>query len=87
MASTASICYRLFKLDGAVVGAISLSAGVCAEAIVSKFMTRASVKHLLSKKQKKSKEITFGYSGFLAILFLLLTNFVNPAHGMLNGGT
>ncbi len=71
MASTASICYGLFKLDGAVVGAISLSAGVCAEAIVSKFMSRASVKHLLSKKQKESKEITFGYGYIIRFYYPL----------------
>jgi hypothetical protein len=62
MASTASVCYGLFKLDGAVVGALSLSAGVCAEAIVSKWMTRASVKDLLSREQATSREIILDYA-------------------------
>jgi len=61
MASTAAVCYNLFRLDGAVVGALSLSGGVCAEAIVSKVMARTSVKDLLFKEQTKSKAIRLDY--------------------------
>jgi hypothetical protein len=61
MASTAFACHALFELHGAAVGALSLSMGVCAEAIVSRFMAAASVESLLSKEQTKSRETMLDY--------------------------
>lgn len=56
MAATAFICYCFLSLDGALVGALALSAGVIAEAIASRIMVHASVKRLSLKHLTDSKE-------------------------------
>jgi hypothetical protein len=48
MASTGLLLFFFTELPGAWVGATSLSAGVLAEAIVSRFMAEASVRKLLA---------------------------------------
>lgn len=47
MASTAIILCSFFRVDGAVLGAAALSAGVTLEALASRLMARMSVKRLL----------------------------------------
>jgi len=44
-----------FEIDGASVGALALSIGVCAEAAASKFMARSTVIQLLSEENRNSK--------------------------------
>ena len=51
MSTTALICYIFFSLNGAMVGTLSLSIAVCAEAIASRLMAQNSVKQLISKDQ------------------------------------
>ena len=61
MGLTGLICYAFFEIDGASVGALALSMGVCAEAVVSKFMARSTVIQLLKKENKNSKIKPWGY--------------------------
>lgn len=61
MGLTGIICYGFFEMEGASVGALALSIGVCSEAGVSKLMTRASVLQLLSKENKNSTIKPWGY--------------------------
>ena len=63
MGTTGLICYFMFSLDGATVGALTLSVAVTSEAIASKLMVNRSVKNLLLKSQDKSqsKPLTYRY--------------------------
>ena len=49
MTVTAVLLYLIFSLPGAYVGAASLSAGVCVEALVSRIMARRTVRELLGR--------------------------------------
>lgn len=71
MGATALICYWLFQLDGALVGALSLSMGVTAEAVASRIMAGASVKHLLEKYTDESKEKPLSYKYITAFYYPL----------------
>lgn len=51
MSSTALILYKIFRLDGALVGAASLSSAVVFEAIASRFMANKAVHMLLAKTE------------------------------------
>ncbi|MGD2123397.1 MAG: hypothetical protein PVJ76_16715 [Gemmatimonadota bacterium] len=57
MASTGLCLFFFLQPPGAWVGAASLSAGVLAEAIVSRFMAKASVRKLLSTVKKASEDV------------------------------
>lgn len=46
MSVTASVCYFFLKLEGAVVGALSLTLAVSAEAVASKLMARHATRNL-----------------------------------------
>ena len=48
MAITGVICFVFTRMEGALVGGLSLSMGVCAEAVASKIMARRSEKRILS---------------------------------------
>lgn len=63
MGTTGLICYFMFSLDGATVGALTLSVAVTSEAIASKLMVNQSVKNLLLLSQDKSqrKPLTYRY--------------------------
>lgn len=61
MGITGLICYGFFEIDGASVGALALSIGVCAEAVASKLMARSTVIKLLSKENKTSEITPWGY--------------------------
>lgn len=61
MGITGLICYGFFEIDGASVGALALSIGVCAEAVASKLMARSTVIQLLSKENKTSEITPWGY--------------------------
>jgi len=50
MAMTALVLYTLYSLPGAWVGAAALTAGVCAEAVASRWMARQSVRKYASAK-------------------------------------
>jgi len=54
MALTGFICFSFTPMDGALVGGLSLSMAVCAEAVASKVMARRSVKEILSGKSPQS---------------------------------
>ena len=93
MASAALICHRLFELEGAVVGALALSAGVCAEAAVSRIMVHTSLEQLPSRQSSNSVEKSLGYkditdfyyplalTSILAlVIYPLVTFFVGHSH-------
>lgn len=61
MGLTGLICYGFFEIDGASVGALALSIGVCAEAAASKFMARSTVIQLLSEENRNSKITPWRY--------------------------
>jgi progressive ankylosis protein len=48
MALTGLVCFLFTRLDGALVGGLSLSLGVCAEAVASKVMVRRSERAILA---------------------------------------
>jgi hypothetical protein len=54
MAFSGFICFSFTRMDGALVGGLSLSMAVCAEAVASKVMARRSVREILSGKSPKS---------------------------------
>jgi hypothetical protein len=56
MASTALVLYKLSSLPGAQVGAVALSAGVCAEAVASRLMARGTVRRLRATRTEGSTE-------------------------------
>ncbi|HEX9691999.1 MAG TPA: hypothetical protein VGA22_07870 [Gemmatimonadales bacterium] len=51
MAGTALVLYFVARLPGAAVGAAALSAGVCLEAVSSRFMARRTVRELLATEE------------------------------------
>lgn len=55
MSTTALTCYFLFPLEGATVGTLSLSVGVCAEATSIRIMARQSVKQLISEQDVRPR--------------------------------
>jgi len=48
MALTGLVCFLFTRVDGALVGGLSLSLGVCAEAVASKVMVRRSERAILA---------------------------------------
>lgn len=60
MSTTALLLHRLTDLQGAVVGAASLSAGVIAEALASRVMAHGAVRSLMSGEQEEAGE-SIGY--------------------------
>ncbi len=71
MATTALILFSFFELDGALVGAAALSAGVCIEALASRFMVRQLVKRLLSGEELEE-------SGKGPLTYRSITSFYYP---------
>lgn len=61
MSSTALGLVGLTGLDGAVVGAAALSAGVTAEAFASRFMAHGAVRRLMDKAEVTSEVGVLGY--------------------------
>ena len=64
MAATATILFIIFKTDGVIIGAASLSAGVTFEAIASRFMVNDVIKKLRLKSSNNDlslKEIFYFY--------------------------
>jgi len=63
MASTALICYFFLHLNGALVGTLSLSLSVTAEAVAVRMMSHQTVKRFLSKDSNilESKRLSYRY--------------------------
>jgi O-antigen/teichoic acid export membrane protein len=63
MVMTSLTCYLFFDLNGAIIGTLSLSVAVSAEAVASRIMTHASVRHLLLKEREseRSEETPISY--------------------------
>ncbi len=49
MASTAMICFHFSQLNGASIGALALSCGVTAEALLTRYLARHAVRQVLSR--------------------------------------
>ena len=54
MTSTALVLYLVFSLPGAYVGAAALSAGVCVEALASRWMVRRTMRELRHPSARRS---------------------------------
>jgi hypothetical protein len=54
MALTGFLCFAFTRMEGSLVGGLSLSMAVCAEAVASKVMARRSEKELLSGESSRS---------------------------------
>ena len=65
MAITALVAYLMFEIGGAYVGAISLSAGVFAEAIASRLMVKNLVNQLLKNEGNSSEETPLSYKDII----------------------
>jgi len=61
MSVTALVLHRLTDLEGAVIGAASLSAGVIAEAFASRVMANGAVRSLMAEEHEDAGE-SIGYS-------------------------
>jgi hypothetical protein len=61
MSTTALFCYLYFPLNGAMVGTLSLSIAVSAEAIASRIMAHQSVKQFMSEGQNSVAENPLSY--------------------------
>ena len=63
MASASLICYFFFQLNGALVGTLSLSLSVLAEAIAIRFMSRSTVKRFKSVEadSKEGQKLNYRY--------------------------
>jgi hypothetical protein len=61
MGATAVLLHRLTELQGAVVGAASLSAGVIAEALASRVMAHGAVRSLMAGDHEEADE-SIGYA-------------------------
>ena len=85
MASIALACYLFFPLNGAKVGALSLSLSVLAEAIACRIMVHNSVKQVLSKELNAQTEKPLSYRYITKFYYpLALTSVIGLAvHPML----
>ena len=63
MASSALVCYFFLHLNGALVGTLSLSLSVTAEAVAVRLMSQQTVKRFLSKASniQESKRLSYRY--------------------------
>ena len=63
MASSALVCYFFLHLNGALVGTLSLSLSVTAEAVAVRLMSQHTVKRFLSKDSyiQESKRLSYRY--------------------------
>jgi O-antigen/teichoic acid export membrane protein len=61
MASASLVCYFFFHLDGALVGTLSLSLSVTAEAIAVRLMVHKTVKELLSRYKNIQENSRLSY--------------------------
>ncbi|UCE42371.1 MAG: hypothetical protein JSV17_05255 [Candidatus Aminicenantes bacterium] len=63
MASTSLICYFFFQLNGALVGTLSLSLSVLAEAIAIRLMSRSTLNRFKSMEadSKKGQKLNYRY--------------------------
>jgi len=79
MAATATLLYAASTLPGAFIGAAALSAGVCAEAVASRWMARPSIARVLAV-EAGSASIDPGYRGILRFYYpLALTSLIGLA--------
>ena len=60
MSAAALVFYFLFEVDGVIVGAAALSAGVTAEGIASKIMALGTLKKLKSEEKPAVDKLTYG---------------------------
>ncbi|MFQ5789110.1 MAG: hypothetical protein ACE5JI_01415 [Acidobacteriota bacterium] len=60
MGTTALVLYGSFELDGALVGAAALSAGVTLEAVASRFMARRVVRLILAAEEAPGDRLSTG---------------------------
>jgi hypothetical protein len=60
MALTGLVCFLFTRLDGALVGGLSLSLGVCAEAVASKVMVRRSERAILAGSPGVGAVMSYG---------------------------
>jgi len=75
MSASALLLYRLGQLPGAQVGAISLSCGVCAEALFTRFLARQAIQDVLQKKLTRAESMSYRQIGAY-YLPLALTPFI-----------
>ncbi len=76
MSSCALLCYLFSPLEGAVIGALSLSAGVSSEALLTRFLARHAIFDVLAKQAEGDQQpLTYGaiWSYYLP---LMLTPFI-----------
>jgi progressive ankylosis protein len=81
MTGAAIVLYSIFSLPGAWVGAAALTAGVCAEAIASRWMARSTIRHLLATLPSASPDTAaLGMGGIARFYYpLALTSMIGLA--------
>lgn len=60
MTLTGLVCFLFTRLEGALVGGLSLSMGVCVEAAASKIMARSSEREILAGQSEVLTAMTYG---------------------------
>jgi hypothetical protein len=86
MTTTALVLYFVFSVPGAYAGAGALSAGVCLEAVASRWMARRTVREILTGRGKREpQDEPLGYRGIARFYYpLALTSVLGLAvHPML----
>ena len=86
MTTTALVLYLVFAVPGAYTGAGALSAGVCVEAVASRWMARRTVQDVVAgRSRREPREEPLGYRGIARFYYpLALTSFMGLAvHPML----
>ena len=76
MSSCALICYFFSSLEGAVIGALALSVGVCCEAMLTRVLAHQAVKEILAKPATTESHLLNYKEIWNYYLPLMLTPFI-----------
>ena len=76
MSSCALLCYIFSPLEGAVIGALSLSVGVSCEALLTRILAHQAIKEVLSKPASAEKNLLSYGEIWNYYLPLMLTPFI-----------